>query len=112
MSEDSLELAINEPARRVGLELEPGLVATMVRDVAGEPGGLPLLQYALTELVEQSPSRRLSVDDYLRIGAALDGDPRSLAERRSRQRSRMAASPPSRTSGYARRAGWPAWTPR
>lgn len=70
-SKDSLTLAISEPARRAGLELEPGLVAAMVGDVAGEPGGLPLLQYALTELVDQRTSRRLALADYTRTGGVI-----------------------------------------
>jgi len=34
----------------VGLEFEEGLVATVLDDVANEPGALPLLEHALLEL--------------------------------------------------------------
>ena len=42
MSHDELQLAITEPARLAGLKLEPGLVELVLRDVAAEPGALPL----------------------------------------------------------------------
>ncbi len=57
LTPDELEQAISNPARRVGLALEPGLVAAINRDVGQEPGALPLLQYALTELFERSTHR-------------------------------------------------------
>src|SRR5262249_20890130 len=50
MPPEELRRAIEEPARRVGLAFEPGLVDTILRDVAKQPGSLPLLEYALTEL--------------------------------------------------------------
>lgn len=82
-SEDSLALAVSGPARRVGLDLEPGLVATVVGDVAGQPGGLPLLQYALTELVDQRRSHRLTAEGYAGTGgvtAALGARAEALYE--------------------------------
>jgi WD40 repeat protein/transcriptional regulator with XRE-family HTH domain/energy-coupling factor transporter ATP-binding protein EcfA2 len=45
-----LRQAIEGPARRVGLTLESGLVDTILDEVAGEPGALPLLEHALLEL--------------------------------------------------------------
>ena len=50
---DEFERAIAGPAERVGATLEPGLLSEMIADVADEPGALPLLQYALTELYER-----------------------------------------------------------
>ena len=47
MSDEELERAITEPARVAGLRLEPGLVELILRDVAREPGALPLLSHAL-----------------------------------------------------------------
>jgi DNA-binding SARP family transcriptional activator/ABC-type glycerol-3-phosphate transport system substrate-binding protein len=67
MSPEQLERAIAGPAERVGIELERGLVAGMIADVAHRPGTLPLLQYALTELVEQETAA-LTMDAYRRIG--------------------------------------------
>ena len=50
MSEDELRAAIAKPARKMGREFEPGLVDRILEDVVGEPGNLPLLEFALTEL--------------------------------------------------------------
>ena len=66
--EHELAAAIARPAGRAGLEFEPGLVARIVRDVADQPGALPLLQYALTTLVDQRRGRVLDTAAYERIG--------------------------------------------
>jgi WD40 repeat protein/class 3 adenylate cyclase len=68
LSADELERAISGPAERAGVVLEPGLVAQMVTDVGGEPGALPLLQYALTELFEQRRGSTMTLDGYRAIG--------------------------------------------
>jgi WD40 repeat protein len=65
---DELARAVSLPATAVGLDLEPGLTADIVADVDGQPGGLPLLQYALTELFRTRTSNRLTTVDYERIG--------------------------------------------
>jgi WD40 repeat protein/DNA-binding SARP family transcriptional activator len=65
---DELARAVSQPAAAVGLDLEPGLTGEIVRDVEGQPGVLPLLQYALTELFRTRTSNRLTVEDYRRIG--------------------------------------------
>jgi WD40 repeat protein/serine/threonine protein kinase len=54
LSANEIERAIVGPAQRVGLKVDTQLIAAMVGDVREEPGALPLLQYALTELFEQS----------------------------------------------------------
>ncbi len=68
MSPEELERAISGPAECVGLGIEPGLVAAMVADVVDRPGALPLLQYALTELVERDEVSSLSLESYRSIG--------------------------------------------
>jgi WD40 repeat protein/class 3 adenylate cyclase len=68
LSADELERAISGPARRVDVSLEPGLVAAMLADVAEEPGALPLMEYALTELFERRDGRVLTLDAYREIG--------------------------------------------
>jgi WD40 repeat protein len=68
---DDLALAISEPARAAGLELETGLVPIITRDVAGEPGALPLMQYALTELVGARAGRELTIEAYERTGGVI-----------------------------------------
>ena len=64
MNADGLRQAIEEPARRVGLELEPGLVATILEDVAEQPGALPLLEHALLELWERRAGSVLTLAGY------------------------------------------------
>ena len=68
LSPDELERAISGPAKRVDVSLEPTLVATMLADVAEEPGALPLMEYALTELFERRDGPVLTLDAYQRIG--------------------------------------------
>src|SRR4029450_8158724 len=53
LAAEEVEHAISGPAEGVGASLEPALLAEMLSDVASEPGALPLLQYALTELFER-----------------------------------------------------------
>ena len=68
LAPDELEAAIVEPAATVGCEFEPGLVSEIVADVGDQPGALPLLQYALTELYERRVSDLLTRDAYRQIG--------------------------------------------
>jgi len=68
MSDDDLRRAIAEPARLAGLRLEPGLIDLVLRDVAGEPGALPLMSHALRETWERRDGRTLSVEAYHQSG--------------------------------------------
>ncbi len=68
MGDDELERAITEPARVAGLRLEPGLVELILRDVAREPGALPLLSHALRVTWEQRDGRTLTVEGYRASG--------------------------------------------
>ncbi|HEX5936411.1 MAG TPA: BTAD domain-containing putative transcriptional regulator [Actinomycetota bacterium] len=68
LSAQELEKAISGPAKRVDVSLEPGLVAAMVADVAEEPGALPLMEYALTELFDRRDGRTLFLEAYREIG--------------------------------------------
>ncbi len=68
MRRDELRQAVEEPARRVGLRVEPELAAALVADVEGEPGALPLLSTALLELWQQRDGRRLRHATYERSG--------------------------------------------
>ena len=68
MMRDELRSAIEGPARWVGLEFEPGLVDRLLDDVGDEPGNLPLLEFALTELWERREGRRLTNAAYERLG--------------------------------------------
>jgi WD40 repeat protein len=68
LSPEELERAISGPAKRVDVSLEPGLVAAMLADVAEKPGGLPLMEYALTELFDRRDGRTLFLEAYRQIG--------------------------------------------
>jgi Tol biopolymer transport system component len=69
MNEDELRAAIEQPAFKTDRAFEPGLVERILEDVAGEPGDLPLLEFALTELWAQQTSRGLLTHDaYTAIG--------------------------------------------
>lgn len=71
MTPEELELAIAGPARRVGMGLEQGLVTAIVADVGEQPGTLPLLQYALTELFERRQGIVLTQKAYQEIGGTM-----------------------------------------
>jgi WD40 repeat protein/DNA-binding SARP family transcriptional activator len=65
---DDLRRVIEEPARRVGLDVEPELVEALLSDVDGRPGSLPLLSTALLELWRERDGRRLRLEAYARSG--------------------------------------------
>lgn len=68
LSTDELEMVITGPAHRVGMIAEPSLVGSIISDVREQPGALPLLQYALTELFERRDGNRLTATAYAEIG--------------------------------------------
>ncbi len=68
LSAQELEQAIVRPAEQVGVAYEPGLVSTIIDDTLYQPGALPLLQYALTELFEQLDGQLLTHQAYQAIG--------------------------------------------
>jgi WD40 repeat protein/DNA-binding SARP family transcriptional activator len=79
MRRDELRRAIELPARKCGLRVEPRLLSALVGDVAGEPGGLPLLSAALLELWQRRSGRTLRYEDYQRSGG-VQGAVARLAE--------------------------------
>lgn len=68
MTAGEVEMAIAGPARAVGVEYEPAVVAEIINDVARRPGSLPLLQYALTEIFEHRRGSTITSLDYQTIG--------------------------------------------
>jgi WD40 repeat protein len=64
LTQEELRDAIVRPAEQASVQIEPALVATMMHDVAAQPGVLPLLQYALTELFEQRAGPALTLASY------------------------------------------------
>ena len=63
-----IERAITRPAARAGLVLEDGLAGTMVDEAGNEPGLLPLLSVALTQVWEQRTDDRLTYAGYVAVG--------------------------------------------
>lgn len=68
MATDEVEAAIVGPARRAEVEVEPSLLAALVADAVGQPGALPFLQFALTELFERRGEARLTLEGYRDLG--------------------------------------------
>jgi len=72
LTPDELVRAVALPALRVGLRVDPALIAQVMADLRGEPGALPLLQFTLRDLfeVERGPDGvpALSLEGYLRRG--------------------------------------------
>ncbi len=68
MTTDELEAAVVGPAERVGVTVEPGLLAALVADTAAQPGALPPLQFALAELFDRSARATLTLAGYRAIG--------------------------------------------
>jgi basic membrane lipoprotein Med (substrate-binding protein (PBP1-ABC) superfamily)/DNA-binding SARP family transcriptional activator len=93
MSVDELEEAVVRPAEQSGVSLEPALVATLIADTADQPGALPLLQYALTELFEHRTSARLTLDRYRRLGGL-----RGVLSRRAEEAFTVLAAGEQRTA--------------
>ena len=71
LNDEELEETISGPAYRVGAVLEEGLVEAIIEDVREQPGALPLLQYALTELFERREGALLTRAAYQDIGGTL-----------------------------------------
>lgn len=68
LSTDELTWAIREPARRMGVGLEQGLIEAIIADVAEQSGSLPLLQYTLTELFDRRQDRLMTRLAYQEMG--------------------------------------------
>jgi hypothetical protein len=80
MTTKELRRAIVRPAERAGLQLEPGLAEQLLADVAGEPGGLPLLSTALLGCWQHRQGRTLTLAGYHASGG-VKGAVARLAER-------------------------------
>jgi WD40 repeat protein/tRNA A-37 threonylcarbamoyl transferase component Bud32 len=68
MQASELRRAVELPAGRVGLRVEPELADTLVDDVEGEPGALPLLSTALLELWQKRQDNALTLATYRESG--------------------------------------------
>jgi tetratricopeptide (TPR) repeat protein len=61
---NALERVITEPARNVGLELDPGLVDQLCTEALAEPGALPMLELVLDRLWSHRRGRRMVASAY------------------------------------------------
>jgi WD40 repeat protein len=68
MSQTEMEAAIARPAALAGISLEPRLLAAVIAETTGQPGSLPLTQYALTELFDRRAGDQMTHDAYQAIG--------------------------------------------
>jgi len=68
---EELEKSITGPARRVKVFFQQGLAAQIVSEVNEQPGVLPMLQYALTELFARREGPIIMSKDYQEIGGVL-----------------------------------------
>ncbi|MGK7873573.1 MAG: caspase family protein [Xenococcaceae cyanobacterium] len=72
LNPQEIEEAIAKPAEWVGLGIEGGLKQQLINDVEDYPGSLPLLQYTLTQLwnetIPQGKQRFLRLQTYQELG--------------------------------------------
>jgi DNA-binding SARP family transcriptional activator/WD40 repeat protein len=68
LTPEELERAIVRPAEHAGLTVDRALAPQIAADVAEQPGALPLVQYALTELYDRRHDGRLTLEAYREIG--------------------------------------------
>ncbi|NEQ84420.1 MAG: WD40 repeat domain-containing protein [Moorea sp. SIO2I5] len=68
MTPEELREVIEKPAQKLGVSFESGLVERILKDVDKEPGNLPLLEFALTELWKKRTSKQLTHQAYQEIG--------------------------------------------
>jgi hypothetical protein len=76
MNISELRSAMERQAAKVGLRFEADLSNTMLDEVAGEPGAMPLLQHALFELWKRRHGRWLRAAEYRALGGVM----RAMAE--------------------------------
>jgi formylglycine-generating enzyme required for sulfatase activity len=68
MKREELRLAIEEPAKKVGLTVEAGLVDLILEQVGDEPGHLPLVEFVLRRLWEDRQGCQLHHAAYKAMG--------------------------------------------
>jgi len=68
MNHQELVSVIENPVQRLGVTFETGLVQRILEDVEDQPGNLPLLEFALTELWNKRTGQQLTHHVYEEIG--------------------------------------------
>ncbi len=80
MDLQTLRQAVREPARLLGNQFEPGLVDTILDDLARESGALPLLEHALLEIWKRRSNRTFTLDSYRNSGGVAGAIARTAEE--------------------------------
>ena len=68
MNGQELRSVIEKPVQGLGITFETGLVERILNDVEEQPGNLPLLEFALTELWKKCRGKQLTHQVYEEIG--------------------------------------------
>ncbi|EFA73825.1 hypothetical protein CRD_01035 [Raphidiopsis brookii D9] len=68
MNREELTEVIIKPAEKLGVSFEQGLAARILNDLEQQPGNLPLLEFALTQLWNQHHEWQLTHNAYEKIG--------------------------------------------
>ncbi|MBA2890074.1 hypothetical protein [Nonomuraea soli] len=80
MTDGQLRQAIEEPARRAGIDIDPALVELLLREIVPqEAGALPLLSHTLLAIWENRQGRRMTLEHY-RASGGLHGAVATTAE--------------------------------
>ncbi|MCP4156581.1 MAG: hypothetical protein GY757_53195 [bacterium] len=80
MNEEELTAVIEKPAKKLGVTFAPGLTQRILQELGDEPGNLPLLEFALSQLWEKQRFRVITHEAYDDIG----GVKQSLARHANR----------------------------
>ncbi|WP_211178464.1 nSTAND1 domain-containing NTPase [Brasilonema octagenarum] len=68
MTDEELQAAVEKPAALLGVTIEEGLVERILSTISVEPGNLPLLEFALTQLWAKQQDAQLTRAVYKEIG--------------------------------------------
>ncbi|WP_019487727.1 nSTAND1 domain-containing NTPase [Kamptonema formosum] len=95
MQPEELAIAITEPAKQKGYELDKATVQLLVEQSKGQEGALPLLQFALTQIWEGLRNKIEPADTLKQIGGvggALANKAKSLYESLNTEQQKIARS--------------------
>lgn len=95
MQPEELAIAINEPAKQAGCELDKATVQLLVEQSKGQEGALPLLQFALTQIWEGLRKEIKPADTLEQIGGvggALANEAKRLYESLNAEQQKIARS--------------------
>lgn len=93
MQPEELAIAISEPAKRAGHELDPATVQLLVEQTRGQQGALPLLQFALQRIwegLEHGIEPLTTLEQIRGVGGALTHEVQQLYESLNEDEQRIA----------------------